>query len=243
MGTSTDRSAGTGGAWTGFKRAATDYAKQSATGSGGSRVQARRLLSRYVDVLGGAGGATASAAAGRSTLARLGGLLAGIGAEGLAPALASVGLDRLVGADRFDVLDELVTLLAGDGSDLDLEAARDAMFDVFDELYDSADTWEELEAIQVTPDMLVQLLRMFLARYVYNRMPVLAERLTRLTDPEAAREADAQILNIIESLIILRLPEEPFAFDWAGPDGRALADQAVADIYEALSVLDAEDGI
>jgi hypothetical protein len=143
----------------------------------------------------------------------------------------------LVGRDRFEVLDELITLLAGDAADVESQAARDAACDVLDELFADADTWEELESTEVTPESLRTLLTLFLAKYVYNRMPVLAERLARLMDPAAAKEADQQIVTMIHDLVELRMPEDPFAFDWAGPDGRRFADDAIRDVYEILGDL------
>lgn len=241
MGTSADRATGTGGAWTPLKRAATDYARTASGGSGGSRLTAERVLARHVAVLGGAGAAAGSAGAGTTGLARLGGLLAGIGRAGLAPTLAAFGLQNLVGRDRYDVLDELITLVAGDAADMESQAARDAACDVLDDLYADADTWAELEATGVTPEMLSTLLTMFLARYVYNRLPVLAERLARLTDPAAARDADRQLVQMVSDLVVLRMPDDPFAFDWAGPDGRTFADDAVRDVYDILAKLD-QDG-
>lgn len=237
MGTSADRATGSGGAWTPLKHAATAYARAASGGAGGTRATAERVLGRHVAVLGGSSAAAGGARAGTSALARLGGLLAGIAASGLAPALAQCGLGDLVGKDRFDVLDELVTLIAGDGADVESQAARDAAFDVVDELYADADTWAELEATGVTPESLKQLLTMFLARYVYNRLPVLAERLARLMDPGAARDADRQIVHMVRDLVVLRMPDDALAFDWSGPDGRHFAEDAVRDVYDILEAL------
>ena len=204
----------------------------------GNRDRARRVLARHVPVLGGADGAASSARAGRSGLQRLGALLAGIEDRGLGPTLVDLGLASLVGLSRFDVLDELVTLLAGDGDDLDSQAARDAACDVLDELFQDTDTWDQLEAATVSADELRGLLEMFLAHYVYNRVPVIAERLGRLADPEAMRRADAQLRQIVEDLIAIRLPADPFTVDRSGPEGATIAADAIRDVYETLEALD-----
>jgi len=237
MGTSADRATGTGGAWTPLKRAATDYARSAAGGSGGSRLTAERVLGRHVAVLGSAAGAARSARAGSTGLARLGGLLAGIGSSGLGPTLRAFGLGDLVGRDRFDVLEGLITLVAGDASDIESQAARDAICDVYDELYADAETWAELEAAGVTSGMLKMLLTMFLARYVYYRLPVLAERLARVTDPAAARDADRQLVDMVRDLVVLQMPDDPFSFDWAGADGAGFAEQTIRDVYGILEAL------
>ncbi|ORB76687.1 hypothetical protein BST46_28710, partial [Mycobacterium timonense] len=168
MGTSADRAAGTGGDWTPLKYAANAYVR--GLGRANSNERAHRVLARHVPLLGGAGGATATASAGRSGITRLGGLLSGLGTGTAAQALVSIGLGHLVGQDRFTVLDELVTYIAGTGNDLDSGAARDAACDVLDEVFGDADSWEELDLISVDRDQLGSILERFLALYVYNRV-------------------------------------------------------------------------
>jgi hypothetical protein len=238
MGTSTDRTEGRGGSWTPLKYAATSYVRGLGAGGGGDRARAARVLARHVPVLGGAAGAASSARAGRTGLQRLGALLAGMTAPGLGPTLVELGLAELVGRGRFDVLDELVTLIAGDGDDLESQAARDAACDVLDELFQGADAWDELAAATVSAEELRELLEAFLVRYVYNRVPVIAERLGRLADPEAMRRADAQLCRIVEDLVVIRLPADPFAVDWSGAEGAAIAADAIRGVYETLEALD-----
>ncbi|MGV9211053.1 hypothetical protein ACTFTM_04225 [Micromonospora sp. RB23] len=241
MGTSADRTPGSGGAWTPLKYATASYVRGLGSGDVRQRDRALRVLARHVPVLGGAGAAAGSASAGRAGMQRLGGLLAGMGGPGLAPTLESLGLAELVGRDRFDVLDGLVTLLAGDGDDLDSQAARDAACDVLDEVFADADTWQDLAAATVTRDDMQALLEMFLARYIYNRMPVIAERLGRLTDQQAARQADADMRQLITDLVALRLPKDPFTIDWAGSQGQQIADDTIGAVYETLEALDGSD--
>jgi hypothetical protein len=176
MGTSTDRGGGSGGAWTPLKRAATSF-MNAADGGRGTSFAGRRLLARHVPVLGGAAGAVAGARAGRAGAQRLGSLLSRIADDGLATALTRQGLADLVGGDRFTVLDALANLIAGDGADLDAQAARDATFDVLAELFPDADSWADLDAVRVDADEVARLLELFLSRYIYNRIPVIAERL------------------------------------------------------------------
>ncbi|MFY1574209.1 hypothetical protein ACN26Z_04885 [Verrucosispora sp. WMMD703] len=241
MGTSADRTPGSGGAWTPLKYATASYVRGLGSGDVRQRDRALRVLARHVPVLGGAGAAAGSASAGRAGMQRLGGLLAGMGGPGLAPTLEALGLAELVGRDRFDVLDGLVTLLAGDGDDLDSQAARDAACDVLDEVFADADTWQDLAAATVTRDDMQAMLEMFLARYIYNRMPVIAERLGRLADQQAARQADADMRQLITDLVALRLPEDPFTIDWAGSQGRQIADDTIGAVYETLEALDGSD--
>lgn len=235
MGTSADRSAGKGGDWTPLKLAANSYVRGIGRNDSGDR--ARRVLARHLPLLGGAAGAASSARAGSVGVTRLGALLSGIGTGGLGPAFTSLGLSRLVGQDRFVVLDELVTFIAGDGDDLDAQAARDAACDVLDELFGDADAWDELEAVQVDQAELATILERFLASYIYNRVPVVAERLSRLTDPAAMRQADQEMRQIIADLVAIQLPDDPLAVDWQGDEGRAISNGAIESVYETISAL------
>ena len=192
-------------------------------------------------VLGGAAGALAGARAGRSGAQRLGSLLSGIASDGLAATLSEQGLGRLVGGDRFTVLDALAGLIAGDGSDIDAQAARDATFDVLADLFPDADSWADLDAIQVDAGQLVRLLEMFLARYIYNRIPVIAERLARITDPAKAQRAEEDLQRMVESFVALRLPGDPLHVDWDGPEGRKIIEDTLQTVYEALEVLEDSD--
>lgn len=243
MGTSSDRTAGRGGAWTPLKHATTSYMRGLTAGSPNTRSHAERLLARHVPVLGGAAAAAAGALAGRNGLQRLGSLLAGASENGLGDSLTSSGLGNLIGQNRFDVLDELITFIAGTGDDLDSEAARDAACDVLDEIFGDADSWNELsESVEatVTHESLKALLEAFLSQYVYNRVPVIAERLGRITDPVAAQRADAEMRQIIREIVALRLPADPFVVDWAGAEGRRIAEDTMLLTYQALADLDGE---
>jgi hypothetical protein len=237
MGTSTDRGGGSGGAWTPLKRAATSF-MNAAGGGRGTGFAGRRLLARHVPVLGGAAGALASARAGRAGAQRLGSLLSGIASDGLASTLSRQGLADLVGGDRFTVLDALASLIAGDGADLDAQAARDATFDVLAELYPDADSWADLDAIRVDAAEVVRLLELFLSRYIYNRIPVIAERLARITDPAKAQRAEEDLQRMVESFVALQLPGDPLRVDWDGAEGRKIIEDTLRTVYQALELLE-----
>jgi hypothetical protein len=237
MGTSTDRAGGSGGAWTPLKYAATSVMHAADSGQH-SPTALRRVLARHVVVLGGIAGAVAGARAGRAGAQRLGAVLAGIGEGGLGTALTGQGLGELVGADRLTVLDALAGYVAGDGADLDGQAARDAMFDVLAELFPDADSWADLDAVRLDSDGVRELMELFLARYVYNRIPVIAERLARLDDPVKAQRAEQDLQQMVRSFVHLRLPDDALRVDWGGPQGRAIIDDTLRAVYEALNALE-----
>jgi hypothetical protein len=236
MGTSSDHTGGSGGSWTPFKRAATSYAKH------GGADRAGRLLARHVATLGGAAAAAASARTGTTAGQRLGGLLAGVATEGLTPTLERLGLADQVGRDRFEVLDTLITYIAGAGSDLEAQAARDAACDILDELFPEATSYDDLSAVVVDVAALELLLALFLAAYIYNRVPIIAERLARLGDRRAAERADRELRDYIRSDVDLQLGDDPLAIDWTGAQGRLVIEQAIQAVYTLLEAYEAEEG-
>lgn len=239
MGTSADRSSGAGGSWTPLKHAANSYVR--GLGRADSSQRAKRVLARHVPLLGGSAGAAGSSRAGSAGISRLGGLLTGLGTGTAGQALTAIGLAHLVGQDRFVVLDELVTYIAGSGDDLDSSAARDAACDVLDEVFGDADSWEELNQVAVDSRQLETILERFLALYVYNRVPVIAERLSRYTDPSAMQQADQEMRQVIADLVAIQLPADPLLVDWAGSEGRTIADEAIASVYSLLEALEGGD--
>ena len=237
MGTSKDRTAGSGGDWTPLKTATTSWLRglRDERPSDVVDERARRVLSRHVAVLGGAGAAASTATAGTVGLQRLAGLLTGIAGPGLAATLQQLGLAGLVGRDRFDVLDELATLIAGDGDDLDSTAARFAVCDVLDEMFEDAESWADLEGVNLSIDQVRALLDEFLARFIHNRMPVIAERLARITDASRAQVANDQMLDVIRASVTHVLADiDVFAIDWSAADGRRLAERMMTTAYETL---------
>jgi hypothetical protein len=87
---------------------------------------------------------------------------------------------------------------------------------------------------------LESLLALFLAAYVYNRVPIIAERLARLGDRRAAERADRELRDYIRAYVDLRLGDDPLAVDWTGAQGRAVIEQAIQAVYVLLEAYQAE---
>src|SRR4051794_33606121 len=159
MGTSADYTGGTGGNWTPYKHAASNFARH---GGGG---RAEKVLARYVGALGGAGRAAAtgrSAAVGSAQ--GVAGFGAGLATDGLTATLERLGLGRLVGQSRYEVLDGLLEALGADGGSLEDQAVNQALCETFAELYpDDAETYEQLEDIALDGDGLILFIEHFVA--------------------------------------------------------------------------------
>ncbi len=235
MGTSADYPGGRGGAWTPYKRAASSFARR-----GGSD-RAGRVLARHIATLGGAGGATAGAAAGTRAARLLAAFLTGGIPTTDAPAgfdFAAVGLANLVGADRVEVLDALIDAIAGDGAGLEAQAARAAAIDVLGELVLDEDI--DLSNPGLDAEGVRGLLAKFLAFYLYNRAaPIIEERLNRLNDPALAARRDSEIRAVVNAVVELQLVDlDPLAISWNSPAGQVEVEQLLTTIYTVIEAMD-----
>ena len=230
MGTSASNRGGTGGAWTTFKRDASTFARN------GGESGAAKTLRSYVAALGGAAAAVAAAGVGVSTGQSLATFLAGsTGPAGIAGGLETVGLTHLLGADRFTILSDLLDLFAGTGSNLEAQAARNALLDVLDELLPQ-DSELSLEDVQLDENRVIEILQQYLIELVYNRaIPIIDERLTRLQNPQLAQQRNQELREYIAVLVRLRTEHmTPLNIDWSGADGREFIESMLRAVYDQL---------
>ena len=230
MGTSANNKGGTGGGWTTYKRNATYFARH------GGQTRAARALGGFVAAMGGAAAATAAAAAGQQTGQSLGAFLAAsTGPDGLAEGLRTVGLESLVGQDRFTVLSALLDALGGTGSAVEEQAARDALLDVLDELLPEDDA-TALDSVQLDEDGVRDFLCQYLAALVYNlAIPVIQVRLDELGDQTVIQQRDAQLHGFIDDLVRLKMRDlSVLTVDWHGEAGQAFVREALQSVYEQL---------
>lgn len=230
MGTSASNSGGSGGAWTDFKRDSSLFARY------GGPERAAAAVRGYVAAAGGSVAAVAAAGAGIRTGQSLGRFLsASTGPTGVAGGLDAVGLGHLVGEDRYTVLSELLDAFAGSGSDLEAQAARDALLDVLDEILPDDET-APFESLRLDEAAVVEALHRYVAALVYNRaIPIIDERLTRLQDPTLAQERDNELREYIDAVVRLRTRNlSPLDIEWSDAPGRALVDSVLRAVYEQL---------
>ena len=234
MGTSASNSGGTGGAWTDFKRDASTFARY------GGANRAAKALAGYVAAAGGAAATTGSAGPAIRTGQSLAAFLTGsTGPTGVAGGLETVGLGHLVGANRYAILSELLDRFAGSGNDLEAQAARNALLDVLDEVLPE-DEGQPLDEVRLDEAAVIELLQRYLAALIYNRaIPVIDERLTRLQNPQLARERDQELRGYIVALVRLRTQgKSSLELDWQGAEGHDFIESMVRAVYEQLEGLE-----
>ena len=230
MGTSASNSGGTGGAWTDFKRDASAFARRGGAG------RIAKALTSYVATAGGAAGAVAAAGPGITAGQSLATFLAGsTGPAGVAGGLETVGLGELIGADRFTILSTLLDRFGGTGSNLEAQAARNALIDVLAEVLPE-DGDVPLDEVRLTESAVIDLLQRFLIALIYNRaIPIIDERLTKLQNPQLAQQRDQELRDFIEALVRLRTQGmTPLTIDWQGTEGREFIERMLRAVYDQL---------
>jgi hypothetical protein len=235
MGTSADFGGPTGGAWTTYKHAAARYARL------GGETNRNRLLKSYAKAVasgGGGGGGGGRVGGGAVSRAQV---IAGFGAtlaeDGLDAALAELGLEDLIGGDRFDVLGGLLDELTGDGSTLDDAHAKAALNDAMAEVFpEDAQTYEQLSAVVVDEQKFTRLLGKFVSAYVYHDMKlVLAKHLQKCATVAEQQQRERDLRGYIDSLVAIETQGRDYKrINWNGAEGQAVFDTVVDNLQTIL---------
>jgi len=207
---------------------------------GGTSTSALRGLGRsYVRASGGARTAATAARAGRSATARLGGLFATSIREGFQRTLERLGLQRLLGQDVQTVLAAFVELLAPDGALLEEAAARSALIETLEAVFERYDV--ETSGVESLGSMdaavLGEIVELSVVNYVNARMQQeLANRIERGTLPEGeANRLMDEIRDFVGEIIKLDFAGVDLVnLDWEGPEGRRLVLGVYEDAYRLL---------
>lgn len=209
-------------------------------GGGGASLDAIRTLGRsYTRASGGSQAAASAARAGRATTRRLAAFLAGGIRDGVGSALAHVGLQNLVGRDAQTVLAAFIALLAPDGALLESAAARMALIETLEEVFEryaiGADGVEALERMDVAA--LGEVIALSVVNYIDARIQQeLANRIERGTLPEAdANHLMDEIRGFIGEIVKLDFHDRDLVhLDWEGVEGHRLVDGIYEEAYRLL---------
>lgn len=237
MGTSADYGGLTGGGWTSYKVAVSNYARN---GGGEGGIRAQRVLSRYVAARGGAD-AIAGGSGGRaaSSAARgVAGLIAGVATDGLGATLESLGLAGLVGKDRYEVLDGLISVLAGDGATRDEQAVVQAVIETLERLFpEDAQTFDDLDAAPVIAEDLPRFVETFLTEWAYWQMAPTFEAkfATGIDDAAEYAQREDELRQLLGNVVALKLGDrDPLSIDWRSDEGKRIVDQAITDAFAII---------
>lgn len=233
MGTSSARTAPSGGAWTKAKTRSSRFA-----GSSGSPRDVPGVVGSYLAAVSSPGGTAGRAAlSGRAIAAcagparALAGFFSDVATRGLDEALAVRGLGHLVGRSPFEVVAGLVDALVGDGSELSDAIVRAAEVETLSELVSQlGDEYAELQASwdrNLNEEEVRSVLGTFLSNVIFTQWASdMADRLERQAvseDQLSLREA--AIREFIEEHVRFELGRiAALSVDWGGQQGIAAID-------------------
>lgn len=206
---------------------------------GGSSRSLRKATRRYVGARGGARRASSTATGGRRATAALGGFLSDASNRGLTAALGRIGLASTVGRDVSEVLAALVNALTPDGATKEEVAARDAVSETVEQLYEAfLRDGKDLSALeQMTREDIQAALEICVGAYIYNRwLGDLGARIEeKAITPSAAVRLERDAREFIREAIHFDLGNvDVLALDWHGQAGQQLIDTIYLDAYSLL---------
>ena len=196
----------------------------------------RRAASRYVRAIGGAGGASNAATGGKKATTAFGGFISSAANSGFHSALASVGLTSVVGRDVNEVLAAIVNALAPDGATKEEVAARKAIGDTLEQLYESfLDEGRDLTALDsMTREDVEAAIASCVEAYIFNRwigdLGVKIEE--RAISAASAVVLEREMRLFIREAVQLDMGQEDvLSLDWQGPDGQRFVENIYCDAY------------
>lgn len=237
MGTSSSYTAPSTGSWPAVKRKVTYFAKQGGAGP----TTPARVVSAYVQALGGKTAAASGATVGKSTARRLGAFLSTTLSQGLNQALEQAGLSELIGQDAMTVVYGLTDYLVGHGSTIEETVAKEATLRVLESLLKDvgADDIETVFGSRVNEEGVNNLLELFLREYVFARLlQVIQERLQKgAVNAEQAVRLEAKLKRYIKEQVrfkstLLNLAE----VDWSSQEASGLINSLFEDAYGVLII-------
>jgi len=236
MGTSTGYGLPTTGNWPSVKGDVTALGQSGIA----SIPRISQVMNGYLHAHGGAVAAAQQAPTASRTGAKLGGLFAGIGANGFTQTLQDIGLSDLVGKSASEVMRGLIDYLIEPGSLLDEALVREAFQDYRDEVIGQCDTYEELDAILsrlVRMDGVGDNIKQFFGYFIFRKFR--RDFKERLMQVISSVRASKQLLRDIKTYIFDRLKALTHQRDydeisWRGHEGVQIAENILASTWRVF---------
>jgi len=235
MGTSTGYPLPTSGNWPAVKGAVTSLGHSGVT----DPVTIGRLMGDYVQAHGGYQRAAQQMRAASRAGTKLAGFLASVPELGLTQSLIDAGLAQLVGQSALNVVRGLTDYLAGEGSLLEEDMVRWAIFDYLDQVFGQA-SYDELDrAISrlLERESIGAILRQVFGLCIYRRFRThFSEGLMKASDN---LRTVWRLLKDIKEFILRKLEVRTFdqdltQIDWRGSEGEKLSSEMLSSAWRVF---------
>jgi hypothetical protein len=240
MGTSKGYEAPTTPQWSELKRAVTKLSGKESI----SPNDIGRVLNRLINALGGAKGISsgqfdrtvgASAVnAGRN----LSSFIKSVSSQGFEKTLEETGLQHLRDQKAGDIIFSLLDELCGDGSSIDEVDARNAMYDLENELLEGTDSYEQVSNIlnaELKLESLDKILFSYFGYYLYHIFErIFHERIFQRKGETELHKIMPQIKTYIKKELKYQTAEiEISKVDWQTKEGQEIIESV---LHQTLSV-------
>lgn len=245
MGTSKGYTMPTGGEWTPLKTEASKFVKDTGhSGSGTNSTSPQHLVSRYLNVLrntgyggsGESGSGSGGGGIGRAatqTGQRLGNFLSRVSEIGLAETLKEFELSDLIGKSAEEVTIGLTDAFTNPASSLDDEAARVALYELYQELLEKSENFEDVDTAftQVVDEPgIIKTIADFFGKYIYRIFcRDFYEGWQKKAGADQARQKLDEVKGYIFSSIRTRFVGEKANKNWSRADGLRMSEQILKD--------------
>jgi hypothetical protein len=182
------------------------------------------------------GRASGSATCGKRATTAFAGFLAAAAARGFHAALESIGLAAVVGHDIDEVFAAISNALTPDGASKDDVAAREAVNDAMEELYDKfVDEGRDFSALEaMTPEDIAAAIESCIQAYVFNRwLGDLGMRIEeRAITASEAVQLEREMRDFVRETVHFDMSQvNIMTLDWRGVVGRQFVENVYRDAY------------
>jgi hypothetical protein len=247
MGTSKSYNMPSGGDWNPLKRSATAFVTRRAVGTSAmaellrNYVRAKGGSRNFSGLAGGGGSGSAGGSPATTTAQGLGSFLSSVASSNLEEALTAVGLEDLIGEPVADLIAAILELIAGPASTLEIAAARDALGEVVEELFENATTPDEVEeAIRsaVDGEGLASILHSFFTNYLYAQFcRDFYETWQKKEGADKAAQSLSEVRDYMDAAVIERSGDfKVDSVDWFGVAGATLCEGIMRDTVSIFEV-------
>lgn len=155
---------------------------------------------------------------------RLGNFVAVVGQVGLEEAVRRIGLSNLEGKSANEVCLALIDYIGGDANSIDEVDARNALANVLDEMFEQAETYDDVEELLcglTTKEELEVFLQRFFSNYLFEQFNrTFYERLVERVGSAQADSFMNGIQEYISSSVGSRSHDKDLSsIDWSGAEG------------------------
>lgn len=195
-------------------------------------------VSSYVSALGGARKAAGTAYSGKSTTAKLGGLLSRVSSSGFRSTLDHYNIDYHE-RNIEEVLSDLVNKLAPSPDTKEDSIARNALLDVMEILYDKiSENDGNLDLLdQLDKETFNEMMEAYISFYIYERL--LSDLESRIEiyaqDSQSALDIEEKIKEYIKGNVKNKLNDKDFSeIDYNANSIQEIIEQIYSDCYEVI---------